>query len=76
MRKILAVTAITIALASGLSVAAADKESQSQPESSMMSGGMHMGMMGDMREMMKECRSMMETANTNHQQNGDSSDAT
>ena len=42
MRKILAVTAITIALASGLSVAAADKESQSQPESSMMSGGMHM----------------------------------
>ena len=75
MRKILAVTAITIALASGLSVAA-DKESQSQPESSMMSGGMHMGMMGDMREMMKECRNMMETANTNHQQNGDSSDAT
>jgi hypothetical protein len=75
MRKILAVTAITIALASGLSVAA-DKESQSQPESSMMSGGMHMGTMGDMREMMKECRNMMETANTNHQQNGDSSDAT
>lgn len=76
MRKLLAVTAITIALASGLSVAAADKESQSQPESSMMSGGMHMGMMGDMREMMKECRDMMETEKASHQQNGESPDAT
>jgi hypothetical protein len=75
MRKSITVTAIAITLASGLSFAAADKGGQSQSESSMMSGGMHMGMMGDMREMMKECRDMMETAKTSQQQNGESPDA-
>lgn len=75
MRKIITATAIAVTLASGLSFAAADKESQSQSEAGMMSGSMHMGMMDDMRGMMKECRDMMETAQTSHQQNGESPDA-
>lgn len=60
MRKTITVTALAITLASGLSFAAADKENQSQPESGMMGGGMHPGMMGDMRKMMGDCQNMMD----------------
>lgn len=61
MRRSLTVTAIAITLASGLSFAAADKEGQSQSDSHMMGGGMHMGMMEDMRKMMDDCRGMMDS---------------
>lgn len=60
MRKTITVTALAITLASGLSFAGADKENQSQPESHMMGGGMHMGMMEDMRKMMDDCQNMMD----------------
>jgi hypothetical protein len=71
MRKTITVTALAITLVSGLSFAAADKEGQTHSENGMMSGGMHMGMMDDMRGMMKECREMMEAAKADHSQNGE-----
>ncbi|MBK3868661.1 hypothetical protein GFL09_13340 [Pseudomonas stutzeri] len=74
MRKTITVTVIAITLASGLSFAAADKEGQTHSENGMMSGGMHMGMMDDMRGMMKECREMMEAAKASHRQSGESPD--
>ncbi|TCD18637.1 hypothetical protein E0D86_19510 [Pseudomonas sp. IC_126] len=74
MRKTIVVTAIAITLASGLSFAAADKESKSHSENGMMSGGMHMEMMGDMHGMMKECREMMGAAKASHSQNGQNPD--
>ncbi|TYP66317.1 hypothetical protein [Stutzerimonas stutzeri] len=76
MRKIITAAAIAVTLASGLSFAAADKDAQSQSNSGMMNNGMNMEMMGDMGEMMKECRDMMEDAKASHQQNGTSPDAT
>lgn len=60
MRNTITVTAIAITLASGLSFAATDKENQSQRESQMMGGDMHMGMMEDMRKMMDDCQGMMD----------------
>ncbi len=74
MRNTIAVTAIAITLASGLSFAAADKEGQVHSENGMMSGDKHMEMMGDMRGMMKECREMMEAAKASHSQNGEGPD--
>ena len=59
MRNIVPATAIAIALASGLSFAAADHDSQGKTESGMMGDGTHMQMMEDMREMMGRCRDMM-----------------
>jgi hypothetical protein len=63
MRKNITAAAIAIVIASGVSFAAFGDapEKQEGSQTHMMGGGMNMDMMAEMKNMMGECREMMDS---------------